>query len=175
MVGGGFGGAFAVQRLQKNWARRGRNPADRPEQFLRFPPISGRGGHRQLAPAACRRGTTGIHPFGWVFMGEFTGADLQRKVTWCARRSGWAHRNPLRPSGPGLGSVTSLPPIDGLLKMPCRSRGWPMPSPCATVPSVSWSKRTRVRIPNSAKNCCISPSSAPASPGWRWRENSKFF
>lgn len=116
IVGGGFGGAFAVQRLLRRL---------RPEEadvllvdrnnFFVFHPFLMEAGTGSLPPQHAVVGLRAFTHSRGLLMGEFTGADLARRVI------------AVRPVGEGgprevpydhlvlaVGSVTSLPPVPGL-------------------------------------------------------------
>lgn len=116
IVGGGFGGAFAVQQLRKKLGRQEAQIllVDR-NNFFVFHPFLVEAGTGSLPPQHAVVGLRAFTRSDGFLMGEFTGADLQKKVIR------------VRPVGRedtlevpfdhlvlALGSVTSLPAIPGL-------------------------------------------------------------
>ena len=116
VVGGGFGGAFAVQRLQR------RLRADEAEvllvdrnNFFVFNPFLVEAGTGSLPP---RHAVVGLRAFTGargLLMGEFTGADLARRVIAVrpVGRDG-TREVPYDELVLAVGSVTSRPPVPGL-------------------------------------------------------------
>nr|MEE4268917.1 NAD(P)/FAD-dependent oxidoreductase [Candidatus Krumholzibacteria bacterium] len=116
VVGGGFGGASAVQRLLKK-LKPGEAEVlliDR-NNFFVFHPFLVEAGTGSLSP---RHAVVGLRAFTRsddLLMGEFIGADLDQK-TIAVRPVGQAQpRNiPYDHLVLGMGSITNLPPIPGL-------------------------------------------------------------
>jgi len=116
VIGGGFGGAFAVQRLARRLAE---NEAevlliDR-NNFFVFYPFLVEAGTGSLHPQHAVVGLRAFTGARGLLMGEFTGADFSRRVI-SVRPVGQADEQELAYDELvlALGSVTNLPPIPGL-------------------------------------------------------------
>ena len=145
VVGGGFGGAFAVQRLAR---RLGVDEAevlliDR-NNFFVFHPFLVEAGTGSLPPQHAVVGLRAFTGARGLLMGEFTGADFGRAIVRVAARgAGPRTGNPIRRTGPGLRQRHQPAPDSRVCTNTLgRSRAWPTPSPCATGPSACWSRPT---------------------------------
>lgn len=125
VVGGGFGGAFAVQRLVK------RLSLDEAEvllidrnNFFVFHPFLVEAGTGSLHPQHAVVGLRAFTGAGNLLMGEFTGADLSRCVV-TVRLTGQeqVREIPYDELVLALGSVTNLPPIPGLAEHAFQVKG----------------------------------------------------
>jgi NADH dehydrogenase len=121
ILGGGFAGAWAAQRLEKAL---GRDEADvlliDRRNYFAFSPLLVEAGTGSLEP---RHAVVALRSFirrARFRMGEITGADLARKVVTC--RSGAGEEEiPYDHLVLALGSATRLPPVPGLPEY-----GWEM-------------------------------------------------
>jgi NADH dehydrogenase len=116
IVGGGFGGAFAAQRLQR---KLGADEAqvlliDR-NNFFVFHPFLVEAGTGSLPPEHAVVGLRAFTRSDGLFMGEFTGADFDRRIVR-VRPIGRTQETEISYDHLvlALGSVTSLPAIPGL-------------------------------------------------------------
>ena len=116
VIGGGFGGAFAVQRLV------GRLGADEAEvllvdrnNFFVFHPFLVEAGTGSLHPQHAVVGLRAFTGAGSLQMGEFTGADFARRTVTVRPVGQDEDREiPYDELVLALGSVTNLPPVPGL-------------------------------------------------------------
>jgi NADH dehydrogenase len=116
VVGGGFGGAFAVQRLAS------RLRSDEAEvllidrnNFFVFHPFLVEAGTGSLHPQHAVVGLPAFTGARGLLMGEFTGADFSRRVVRVQPVGSVDEREiPYDELVLALGSVTSRPPIPGL-------------------------------------------------------------
>jgi NADH dehydrogenase len=116
VIGGGFGGAFAVQRLQKKLKDSEAEVVlvDR-NNFFVFHPFLVEAGTGSIPPQHAVVGLRAFTGSSGLLMGEFTGADFDKKVI-NVRAVGRRDLQELSYDHLvlALGSVTSLPPIPGL-------------------------------------------------------------
>lgn len=116
IIGGGFGGAFAMQQLARKLK------ADEAEvvlvdrnNFFVFHPFLVEAGTGSLPPQHAVVGLRAFTGAQSLLMGEFTGADFERQVVY-VRPIGQAEATELRYDHLvlALGSVTHRPPVPGL-------------------------------------------------------------
>jgi NADH dehydrogenase len=125
VIGGGFGGAFAVQRLV------GRLGADEAEvllvdrnNFFVFHPFLVEAGTGSLHPQHAVVGLRAFTGAGSLQMGEFTGADFARRTVTVRPVGQDTDREiPYDELILALGSVTNLPPVPGLAEHAFQVKG----------------------------------------------------
>lgn len=125
VVGGGFGGAFAVQRLARRLRRDEAEVLliDRNNYFV-FHPFLVEAGTGSLPPQHAVVGLRAFTHSRGLLMGEFTGADYaQRTIRW--RPVGLDHERdlPYDELVLAVGSVTNLPDIPGLREQALQVKG----------------------------------------------------
>ena len=125
VVGGGFGGAFTVQRLVR------RLQSDEAEvvlidrnNFFVFHPFLVEAGTGSLHPQHAVVGLRAFTRSGHLIMGDFTGGDL-RQQTITLRPVGESQERTLDYDHLvlALGSVTNVPPVPGLLQHGLQVKG----------------------------------------------------
>jgi NADH dehydrogenase len=118
VVGGGFGGAFAVQKLARKLEPSAAEVVlvDR-NNFFVFHPFLVEAGTGSLPPQHAVVGLRAFTGTGSLLMGEFVGADLERQVIK-VRPVGSPEESELGYDHLvlALGSVTNLPAVPGLLQ-----------------------------------------------------------
>ena len=116
MIGGGFGGAFAVQRLLRRLREDEAEVllVDR-NNFFVFHPFLVEAGTGSLPPQHAVVGLRAFTHSRGLFMGEFTGADFARQVVRVRPVGRDDERElPYDELVLAVGSVTGLPPMPGL-------------------------------------------------------------
>lgn len=116
VIGGGFGGAFAVQRLRRRLRAEEASVllVDR-NNFFVFHPFLVEAGTGSLPPEHAVVGLRAFTRAAGLMMGEFTGADLERQSVRVRPVGQTGEREiPYDHLVLALGSVTHLPPVPGL-------------------------------------------------------------
>ncbi len=116
VIGGGFGGAFAVQRMLRRLREDEAEVllVDR-NNFFVFHPFLVEAGTGSLPPQHAVVGLRAFTHARGLFMGEFTGADFVRQVVRVRPVGRDDERElPYDELVLAVGSVTSLPPVPGL-------------------------------------------------------------
>ncbi|MBE0564331.1 MAG: NAD(P)/FAD-dependent oxidoreductase [Krumholzibacteria bacterium] len=125
IVGGGFGGAFAVQRLLRRLRPDEAEVllVDRNNYFV-FHPFLMEAGTGSLPPQHAVVGLRAFTHSRGLLMGEFTGADFARRVIHVRPVGRQTTREvPYDHLVLAVGSVTSLPPIPGLREHALQIKG----------------------------------------------------
>ena len=143
--------------------------------FFVFHPFLVEAGTGSLHPQHAVVGLRAFTGARGLLMGEFTGADLSRRVVQGAAGGPDDERElPYDELVLAVGSVTSLPPIPGLSEhaLPGQDRGRRHRPARPGHPPAGAGRPVR-RSGTAAGRCFISWSSAAASPAWRWPASSR--